>query len=178
MLLKRPGLIEDCIAEKGCWEPGIAKTLAKFLKDGSIFIDVGANIGYHILYLASMFPGIKCIGFEPNPDILKQFINNIKINRFKNIAVYDHAVGNREGWLIQIDTQGYEYQVLQGAADLIDKLRPVISFEAHNYSRDDKKILKLLSNYEFFRVDFWTGETIEYDNKQKKLHGDFLCIPK
>lgn len=94
MNLRMPGLIENAIFIRGGWETGLAKQMASFIKEGSTFLDIGANIGYHTLYMASTFPDIQCIAFEPNPNVLEELKENIKVNGYKNISVYDYAVGD------------------------------------------------------------------------------------
>lgn len=98
MILERPGHIEDYIVKFGDWEPHISNLIAFFMKEDRVFLDVGANIGYHSLCVASSFENSECICFEPNPVIYQQLIRNIKLNnQLKNIHAYDIAVSDCDG---------------------------------------------------------------------------------
>jgi len=69
------------------------KELKRACKD-AVFVDIGANIGYYSLALASS--GVKnIIAVEPNPPTLARLRYNIGINKFENqIAVFPIGIGN------------------------------------------------------------------------------------
>ncbi len=93
LLLTLPGSIENRIVLNGCWEPHLSRIICFFMKKDGLFIDVGANIGYHSLYVASSFPESRCISFEPNPFIFKELTRNIQANdHMENITAYPLAV--------------------------------------------------------------------------------------
>ncbi|AFZ13627.1 methyltransferase FkbM family [Crinalium epipsammum PCC 9333] len=144
MILERPGHIEDYIVQHGAWEPHISDLITFFMKENGIFLDVGANIGYHSLYIASSFENSECICFEPNSLIYQQLNRNIKLNnRLKNIRAYDVAISNFDGevefymqdespynrgisslthnWDLKLDTHGVK-QISVQAAKLDDFL--------------------------------------------------------
>jgi FkbM family methyltransferase len=97
MELQIPGFIEETIIKQGNWEPYLIKTLGKFLKEGGIFLDIGANIGYHALHAASLYPNIECICFEPHLEIYQQLVQNIELNEFQNLTAHALAVGESVG---------------------------------------------------------------------------------
>jgi FkbM family methyltransferase len=98
MLLLRPGYIEDHIAEVGTWEPNLSSLMRFFMKTEGIFLDVGANIGFHTLSIASLFPQAQCIAFEPNRFINAQLNSNIRLNdHLTNIVTYNIAISDRSG---------------------------------------------------------------------------------
>ncbi|WP_137789143.1 FkbM family methyltransferase [Bacillus sp. E(2018)] len=230
MNLHLPGFIEETIQNTGNWEPYMMTTLKKYLKDGGIFVDVGANIGYHALHAASLNSNLDCICFEPHPEIFEQLQQNIAINSFSNVRAHPLAIGNSVGHinfhmqnrnnynrgmsaidyydgigtdyktvqvptttldtfldletkskvkLIKIDTQGHEYQVIQGALELIDTSHPVITLEHHN---NDKKsihdISKLLPSYEIYKVNFWNGKIARYEEESsEEFMDDYVFLP-
>lgn len=228
MILRIPGLIENAIYVRRGWETGLAEKMASFIKDNSIFIDIGSNIGYHTLYIASCLLNVKCIGFEPNPTVLADFKRNVEINNFTNISLYDYAIGEACGMtdfymtgensvnrglsavnlpkygdellkttvklisldefldpdskstvsVLKIDAQGYEYQVINGALDVINKSHPVIFLEYHDESeKTPQEIFSLIPDYRIYIIDAWTGEVKEYEKSASKCCSDFLCIP-
>jgi FkbM family methyltransferase len=81
------------------YEPHVAKRLRECLLPGSVFVDVGANIGYYAL-LAARRVGRegRVIAFEPNPESLKVLLLNT-LPEGDTIRVYPFAVSDREGFL-------------------------------------------------------------------------------
>lgn len=82
----------------GTYEKGTLHVIQEVLKRGEGFIDVGANIG-----LMSLI-GAKTLGergrvyaFEPHPKTLEILRENISLNAFNNIEVFDNAVGSEKG---------------------------------------------------------------------------------
>ena len=66
--------------------------LLRDLIDGNlnpVFIDVGANVGQHSLFLSRFCESVH--SFEPNPVVRKKLKDNIRLNSVNNIVV--HGVG-------------------------------------------------------------------------------------
>jgi FkbM family methyltransferase len=97
MLLSRPGHIEDVLATTGQWEPHVTQALCFFMSGVDVFVDVGANIGYHALYVASVFPGARVVAFEPNPVVRAQLQHNAALCGFANVEISGAAVSDRAG---------------------------------------------------------------------------------
>lgn len=72
----------------GAYEYRLLALISRHVRGGT-FIDVGANIGNHALYLAANFDRVIC--FEPNPPIVARLRENIALSGACNIVV--HAVG-------------------------------------------------------------------------------------
>ncbi len=70
----------------------------KRLKSGQVIADIGANIGYYVLMEAkAVGPKGKVYAIEPiigNVELLKK---NIDANNYKNIEVFNKAVGDKNG---------------------------------------------------------------------------------
>lgn len=230
MYIKLPGLIEDIINKQGTWEPHLAYTISQLVKKDSIFLDIGANIGYHSLFIASALPRVTCISFEPNPNIFEQLKRNVRTNKLRNLTIHNLAIGDQSGTIeffmtreksynrglsgvkyysdlgkdfkkttvqmvpldsfleydtkkkvkvIKIDTQGYEYQVLSGAADIIEKSQPIVCFEYHEHSDYGlSDILRLLPDYQVYRINAWSGQVRKLDLEDPEQSGnDIICIP-
>lgn len=97
MKLKLPGYIEEVIQRKGGWEPKLARLLSRLAVPGSLFVDVGANIGYHSLFVASSKPDVACLCFEPHPALAEQLEANRVLNGFERMRIQPSAVGDSEG---------------------------------------------------------------------------------
>lgn len=84
--------------EKGYFEQRRLKQVRTYIKEGSIMIDVGANIGNHTLFFMKECQAQKIYAFEPvrkTFDILKK---NIVINQLENkVVLCNVALGNCKG---------------------------------------------------------------------------------
>lgn len=90
------GFIDKHIFLYGTYEPHILDVIATYLKPGGIFVDVGANIGQHSMFAASIVGNKgRVYSFEPIPYIYKQLIESVKINHFESIIeAYPFALGS------------------------------------------------------------------------------------
>jgi FkbM family methyltransferase len=97
MLLTCPGHVEDELVRLGVWEPHVTAALRFFAQPGATFVDVGANIGYHAVSVASACAGARVICFEPNPFVRADLVRNVALNPDVSIEVRDCALGDRTG---------------------------------------------------------------------------------
>jgi FkbM family methyltransferase len=90
----------------GTYEKGIQDSIARRLKPGDVFYDIGANYGFFSII------GAKRVGktgqvyaFEPVPKNASMIRLNANLNRFHQIKVIDKAVSDKEEkqeiWLTQ-----------------------------------------------------------------------------
>ncbi len=89
--------IENIIYQRGVYELGTLSVLQSFLKQGDVFVDVGANIGF--LSLAGAYKvgkTGKVYAFEPVPETFEILKFNKSINEFNQIQLYQLALGNEE----------------------------------------------------------------------------------
>lgn len=91
------------------------------LSSGSVFVDIGANIGWYSLK-ASKIVGEKghVIAFEPRLSTFLYFKKSIELNEFKNIEVHNIALSNIAGegtleWDIGINNPGSSRLVKQSS---------------------------------------------------------------
>jgi glycosyltransferase involved in cell wall biosynthesis len=134
--------------------------LLKYVKDGSVFIDIGAHYGYYTLLIGSQKPKCRILSFEPvteNVEILKK---NVVLNNLMNVEIHQEAVSNTtdtvrlESYLgdigeqdvtLKIGTQGRELNVLEGMQQFLrdhENVKMVIEFNpkciaATGYKPDD-----------------------------------------
>ena len=66
------------------YEPKISELIRKYSNKDDVFVDVGANIGYHSLYASFFFK--KVVAFEPLPSVFNQFKESIILNGITNIV--------------------------------------------------------------------------------------------
>lgn len=92
-------LIGSLIAEHKTYEPAVSAALLKILKPGSVFVDIGANVGYFALLAASALGGRgKVIAFEPDQDNCALLRRSLLQNDFHNVELHQLAVADQEGW--------------------------------------------------------------------------------
>ena len=90
--------VDEVIYETGVWEPEIGRQIKKYLSNGGVFIDIGANIGYHSLFVAKLLgEKIRVHSFEPQHEIYEQFLESIQKNELMNITVYNKALSDHQG---------------------------------------------------------------------------------
>ena len=75
------------------YEPRICNFLIKNLKEGEVFLDIGANVGFYTL-VGSQLVGQsgQIIAFEPEKKNFSNLVENVKINNLKNVICINKAV--------------------------------------------------------------------------------------
>ena len=67
----------------------------ELIKDGSIVIDAGANMGVFSVLVASKYPNAIIYAFEPTPETFSILKKNAE--QYPNIKVFNSALGDTEG---------------------------------------------------------------------------------
>ena len=100
-----PGdIISGHIAFNGFYELELSREIAGLSRDGAVFVDVGANMGYFSLLWAGLNPHGRVIAFEAAPRNIKLITHNIKQNGFGNcITLVPKAAGHKSG-IVHFDT--------------------------------------------------------------------------
>jgi FkbM family methyltransferase len=90
-------LVPVGILRTGVWQPEVWHALEPSLHEGSVFLDVGAHIGYFTMKAA---PKVGATGhvlaFEPNPETLKLLYDNVAANGAHNVIVEPVACTDKE----------------------------------------------------------------------------------
>ena len=91
--MRNGDLVADAIKNNGVWEGGTSHLLQKLLKeqfDDTVFLDVGANLGFHALYAAKLTNKVWAV--EPQEKNLNKVRNDFispKLEWFKhNMSVF------------------------------------------------------------------------------------------
>ena len=65
----------------GEYDPETAHVMRTFVEPGDVCIDVGANVGAHVLLLAKLVaPTGRIYAFEPGPPIFERLKTNLALN--------------------------------------------------------------------------------------------------
>lgn len=93
------GGVDDDIYTTGMWEPEITDLLKQYLPKEGTFLDIGANIGYHSLFAASLLSETgSVIAFEPLPRLYSQMSKSVRENSFTHVTIHNVALSNKEGF--------------------------------------------------------------------------------
>lgn len=88
-----PAHLKNCYTN---FEPITTSIILRHLRQGGVFIDVGANVGWFTVIAAQALKDSGMVySIEANPAILPTLHENI--SGFQNIQVIEMAVGNRTG---------------------------------------------------------------------------------
>jgi len=99
-LLDPRDLVSVSILRTGAWQPEIWDSISPNLSEGSVFLDVGAHIGYFSMKAARKVGQTgRVLSFEPNPETLKLLRDNVAANNLTNVIVEPIACTDREQML-------------------------------------------------------------------------------
>ena len=83
----------------GNFELVLKNALLSKLRTGMTVLDIGANIGYYTVLMASRVgKNGRVIAFEPNPVIYNELIDNIALNGFNNVQTLHMALADTTGY--------------------------------------------------------------------------------
>ena len=79
----------------GAYERRESKIVAGHLRNGMVFFDVGANIGYYSLMAAAKCgPEARIVAFEPNPEVAGHLARTVSTNRIRTITIEPFALSS------------------------------------------------------------------------------------
>ena len=93
-------LIGRHIAKYGVHEPLLTGWIADYLESArarGVFVDVGANLGWHAVHAAIHENVETVVAFEPDPFNARLLDRNLAVNEIKKAVVVDCAIGAERG---------------------------------------------------------------------------------
>jgi FkbM family methyltransferase len=90
--------LTQVILKTGDYEPVETKLVQGILKEGDVFIDVGANIGWYTV-IGSKLVGEtgKVVAFEPDPTNFDMLRKNVEANRLKGVVLEEKGLSSAPG---------------------------------------------------------------------------------
>lgn len=86
------------LVDRGIWEPFETEVLLSHLREGSVFLDLGANIGYYtVLASKRCGPGGRVHAFEPEPGNFSLLERNVALNGCENVRLVHAAASDADG---------------------------------------------------------------------------------
>jgi FkbM family methyltransferase len=134
---------------QGYSSPKIAEFVLRFLRPGSVFVDVGAHLGeYTLLAARCVRPGGEVHAFEPAPDIFKMLEHNVRSSGLDGVRLVCSAIADQDGQLtFDVNAEPSQSALRSGQAASVDRpvgvlQVPVCRFET--YWKPPSKRLDLL----------------------------------
>jgi FkbM family methyltransferase len=86
------------------WEEHIEEVLERYVRPGSVALDVGAHIGTHTLTLARLVgPSGRVYAFEPVMKSYRELYRNLELNGVTNVVPLRYALGKGPASVIEMD---------------------------------------------------------------------------
>ncbi|MDJ0629838.1 MAG: FkbM family methyltransferase [Rhodobacter sp.] len=92
------------------YEQEVLDRLARHLPAGGVFVDIGANIGNHTLYMARHSQAARIIPMEPNPAAISLLAAVVRLNQIEDkveLGALGYGIGDREA-------EGYSVKIPKG----------------------------------------------------------------
>jgi FkbM family methyltransferase len=89
-------------------ELGLIKKISK--KNKIFLLDCGCNYGFYSFYAASLSSQNLVIAIEASPTTAKDFEKNLKLNKFKNIALKNFAISNTDNITITLNESKNDWE--------------------------------------------------------------------
>jgi FkbM family methyltransferase len=124
------------------YDPRIAAVLSRRVKPGMAVLDIGANIGYLTMLLASLVaPSGLVVAVEPNPENIKLLEASRRVNGFDQIVVIQAAAGRHTALLaLNVSCSNGTTTELPSDLDAIFASRPVPCFALDAILPKDRQI--------------------------------------
>lgn len=149
--------IKNYIIKQGLnWEEHIHAEYKKYVKPGSIAIDIGGHIGTHTLNLSRLVGDEgKVYVFEPQSKMFCELMINMHLNKCKNVKMFHNALGAEEKWIEMIIPD--EAWKKNFGNDLVNEGHGTVTELSQNPHADRAKMIRLddlhLDNISFIKMD-------------------------
>jgi FkbM family methyltransferase len=82
----------------GDYEPELRLIFKKYVPTGGVVVEVGANIGWHLLLFSSLVgPAGHVHAFEPNDSVYTELKHNLLLNDRHNVTTWELALSHEAG---------------------------------------------------------------------------------
>jgi FkbM family methyltransferase len=149
------------------YDPSIAAVLSRCVKPGMAVVDIGANIGYMTMLLASLVgrSGLV-VAIEPNPVNIKLLEASRRVNDFDQVLVIQAAAGRQTGLLaLNVSHSNGMTGELPDDVDAIFASRPVPCFALDAILPRDRRfdVIKIDTEGAELNALIGLSETIDRD---------------
>lgn len=113
----------------GSYETNETNFLKSVFRDGDVFFDIGANLGWYSLVLGRKCPRSQVYAFEPIPATVEVLEKNIRLNQLENIEPIGMGLFNKEdelSFLFAPDVSGATSLKLTGQSRGVATIQNVV----------------------------------------------------
>ncbi len=135
-------------SDHGCWlgiyELAEQRLVANTVKPGTVFLDLGANVGFYTLLASSLVQdGGKVFAFEPLPQNIRYLEKHLAINGVRNVRVFQAAVSDRPG----------QCRFEESSCRATGKIGPAGSLVVESVSLDDLLEREVVPLPDYMKID-------------------------
>lgn len=170
----RDSSISPHIILDGIWEPEITNVFRSYLHEGSVVLDIGANIGYFGIISGASRPE-QIHFFEPNPKLVPLIRKSLSVNGLMSISVVNPVgVGGKETRL-SLNLIGDYLGSSSFVADTPNSeekssiIVPVTTVDSYSKEHNLKKIDIVKIDVEGFEPEVYTGMKNTIKNNSKLI---------
>lgn len=131
-------------------------------------IDIGANVGFYSLAMASWFPGLQCDAFEPIPNTFATLQKNLSINHQGQVRAHNLGLSDKDGELVF-----YTYPSHSEAASMT---RNLDSVEACEVRCSVRRLDDLNMTADFIKCDVEGAELSVFKGAERLIARDRPAI--
>lgn len=84
------------IAGTGKFEETETQTILSFVKEDTVMLDIGANMGFYSIRVGQKASAGKIIAFEPDPGNFATLQKNLALNNLTNVTTYNAALSDKK----------------------------------------------------------------------------------
>lgn len=171
-----PEAVTSLIWRFGVYEPETSIFLLDNVKEGDVFLDVGAHFGYFSLFASELVgPTGKVVSIEAMPTTYSMLSKNINSNNKRNVQTFQFAAGNESG-----QVQFRDYGVINSSLNTFVASRGVLNGNVANFSSvnvETKRIDKFfndecLPHPQFVKIDAESSEHLVLEGMASILEND------
>ena len=130
---------------QGSNEPHFEEIIECLIKENSVVLDVGSNIGTHSVLLSKKVKSGQVYAFEPQSLVFSILQNNLLLNNCSNVTPYRFAVSNVNNSVISMEAFSFSGERINNGAIRVD-------YKPGGYG--DLVLTRNLDSFKFSAVDF------------------------
>lgn len=143
--------------------------LMKSLRKNDVMIDVGAHNGwYSFVANQCVGEGGRILAFEPNPQCIKAFRNNLRLNGYQNIQLITAALSDKNGFSAFWIGDDMAGSLIKDQTEHVSAMG-VAEKKVRTYRLDDYLLRKNTRPVRFIKIDVEGAELEVITGAQKTL---------
>jgi FkbM family methyltransferase len=147
------------ILVNGIYEPENIKFIARQLRTGETFIDIGANVGAISIPISKLCQGVDVISVEASPWVFEYLKQNVIANGLNDIQIINKAMADKEDELVNFYSPRDKYGKGSMASVFTQEAESVrtISLDQLSSIRNQKLIRLIKIDVEGFEASVFRG---------------------